>query len=522
MHPLIKKNQKYLFWLGPIFIVMGLAAAASAGSMGPVQVGFLLLGAAIVVAWLILEGVLQRGFWARRSTQASTNAIASILSVLAIVGLVNFLFFRYTENIDLTENQIYSLSTQTQAVVQGLQQPTKVWVFLPPPLEPQDKTLLENYRKLGNKFAYEVVDPYQRPGIAQQFAVKSIGEVYLESGTVKRLVQTIVPQQQGLSERRLTNALVQVSNPRSQKVYFLTGHGERESEPGEGGIGQLTGRLGDENYRIEPLNLAQSLKVPDDAGTVVIAGLKRPLLDKEISALRDYLKRKGGLLLLVDPQTETKVNPENGLNLTKFLDDWGVKLSDRVILDPAGQQTQLGVGVTLITEYGDHPITKGFGRGISFYPLAIPIATKPTGNILSTPILLSGKETKAQRIDASGQPQFDPKTDPPPPYAVGVALSRKAEQAETGTAESRLVIIGDSTFASNGLVNQQLNGDVLLNAVSWLSQRDDQVLAIRPRSVSNRRIVLPVEQQVSVSLLALGLLPVLGFGTAAIVWWRRR
>jgi ABC-type uncharacterized transport system involved in gliding motility auxiliary subunit len=33
------------------------------------------------------------------------------------------------------------------------------------------------------------------------------------------------------------------------------------------------------------------------------------------------------------------------------------------------------------------------------------------------------------------------------------------------------VVIGNSTFATDGLFDQQLNGDVFLNAVNWLGSK---------------------------------------------------
>jgi ABC-type uncharacterized transport system involved in gliding motility auxiliary subunit len=67
-----------------------------------------------------------------------------------------------------------------------------------------------------------------------------------------------------------------------------------------------------------------------------------------------------------------------------------------------------------------------------------------------------------------------------------------------------------------------VNGDVFLNSVRWLEQPEQSTLSIRPKDTKNRRINLTAQQANLSSLLALILLPLLGFGTAAYVWWRRR
>ncbi|NJN59600.1 MAG: ABC transporter, partial [Leptolyngbyaceae cyanobacterium SL_5_9] len=77
-------------------------------------------------------------------------------------------------------------------------------------------------------------------------------------------------------------------------------------------------------------------------------------------------------------------------------------------------------------------------------------------------------------------------------------------------------------FATDGIFEQQLNGDVFLNSVSWLSQQDTQELSIRPKEATNRRILMTPQQQIISALTALVILPVLGFGAAVVVWLRRR
>ncbi|MCU0565960.1 MAG: Gldg family protein [Oculatellaceae cyanobacterium Prado106] len=519
-----RKSLKFLFWFGPLLILAGLTAGAVSASWGAVPLGLIIAGLVIIGVWLVMESRSPNTFWNQRSTQVGTNALISTLAVLLILGMLNFLAVRFSTRLDLTENRIFTLAPQSQEVVRTLKQPVKTWVF-DVGQNMGDRELLENYRRQNNLFSYEFVDPQAKPGVAQQFGVRSVGEVYLETGSVKRLVQTLTPEQR-LSERRLTNGLLQVTSTKQQKVYFVQGHGERTLEAGQEGMSQAIARLSEENFVIAPLTLAENPTIPDDAAAVVVAGPQRPLLEKGVTALSDYLKGRSGLVLMVDPQTDPK--------LDKLLQDWGVKLSDRLIVDPAGQASGLGAGVTIVNQYGDHPISKGF-NGISFFPLARPIATTTISGVEMVPFLFSSERTQAQQVDtATGNLKPNP-ADPKPPYALGVALSRTiTSEAKTDvkpedtanatapTAQSRLVVLGNSSFATDGLFEQQLNSDVLLNAISWVSQRDDEVLAIRPREMTNRRIALSLEQQVSVALLSMVLLPVIGFGGAALVWWRRR
>ncbi len=67
-----------------------------------------------------------------------------------------------------------------------------------------------------------------------------------------------------------------------------------------------------------------------------------------------------------------------------------------------------------------------------------------------------------------------------------------------------------------------MNGDVFLNSVTWLSQRQDQVLSIRPKEAKDRRIVLSMVQGNLVAVIALVVLPLFGLLMAGFLWWRRR
>ena len=88
---------KLLFWLGPILIIMGLSAGVVSRTWQPLPLGLIIAGVVIIGLWLLLRSYSQPKdsskypYWSRRSTQAGTNAIAATLSVLVILGLINFL-----------------------------------------------------------------------------------------------------------------------------------------------------------------------------------------------------------------------------------------------------------------------------------------------------------------------------------------------------------------------------------------------------------------------------------------------
>ena len=86
---------------------------------------------------------------------------------------------------------------------------------------------------------------------------------------------------------------------------------------------------------------------------------------------------------------------------------------------------------------------------------------------------------------------------------------------------ARLVVIGNSAFATNQWAGLQRNGDLFLNTVNWLAQ-DEDLISIRPKSATNRRVILTETQQRELFWLSLIFLPGIVIVSGALLWIRRR
>ncbi|MGD1854711.1 MAG: Gldg family protein [Leptolyngbyaceae cyanobacterium] len=582
-----RKYLRWLLWPGLALITAGLVAGFL-DTWGVLPTVLLLVGALFTLISLVLGGFGYRSFWQSRSTQAGTNAIVATLAMLLILGVVNFLGVQYGPRFDLTEAGLFTLAPESKSVVINLDQPVNVVVF-DAALSPSDKQLLDSYQRLNENLTYEQINPIQDPAAAREFNLSGDGrEVHLEVDDKTVFVQTLGAQ--GLNEQDLTNKLAQLGQDRAAVVYFIQGHEEFEIDGSTTGYAQAAAALESDNFTVEPLNLADTAVVPGDANAVVIAGPQQPFFEPEVDALETYLDDGGSILVLVDPQTEPALDP--------LLEDWGVTLDERIIVDASntGQIVGLGPAAPLVTTYGAHPITEAFDNGRSFYPLARPVQIEPVDGISATPLLLSNPQSYAETLTETGELNVDTQSAPEGPFNIGVVLTKEidsvdanslveedteetpdstepeedassAESTETTDdasepeadvseldadsaedtddaetldsediveqqsgdeavddeqREARLVVIGNASFATDGLFDQQLNGDVFLNSVAWLSNVDNTVLSIRPKEITNRRIVMTLSRQIIVIALALAVFPLVGLIGAGITWFRRR
>ena len=107
------------------------------------------------------------------------------------------------------------------------------------------------------------------------------------------------------------------------------------------------------------------------------------------------------------------------------------------------------------------------------------------------------------------------------PSETSTPEAAKPEDKDAPKAETRVVVVGDSDFASNGVLGIQGNRDLFMNVVGWLSQQEN-LISIRPKEASDRRLTLTATQQSNVIWMSLLIVPGLIFGTGILTWWRRR
>lgn len=497
---------RYLYILGLLIILIGLILKIVYQVSPPIPNYLIAIGLVMIGIWLLARLPITEKFWQKRSTKVSTKAIVTTSIFIGILVCINFLVVRYEVRIDLTENQLFTLSPQSQAVLKNLEKPVKIWVFEAQP-NPADQALLANYSRENPKLSFEFVNPQMQPQLANQFKISASGEVYIEYENQRKLVQQ-VSQEERLLEAKLTTAIANIDRlPPNFTVYFITGHGEPELTEVAGGLSEAVNGLQNLGYQVKTLNLAKVSKIPEDARGLILVSPKKKLIPGESKALGDYLQKQGRLLLMLEPNTDP--------GLEELLKDWGIQLDERLVIDVSNTNSLVGFGpaTVIITKYGSHPITDAFGNEMSIYHLARPISTKQLPDVQAVALLITEEQTWAETQLEEEEIEFNEEEDIPGPIDIGVALTRD---------NSRLVIFGNANFATNGWFSQQINSDVFLNTVSWLIGDEEAILSISPKQPENRRINLTLIQTGIIGWLALVIIPISGFLVAIVTWWRRR
>ncbi|OFW05547.1 MAG: hypothetical protein A3I61_04475 [Acidobacteria bacterium RIFCSPLOWO2_02_FULL_68_18] len=485
-------------------------------------------GLALVVLYTLGQWREILNYFRRRQARYGALATTGVLAALAITVGVNYLGSRQNKRWDLTASRQNSLSEQTVKVLQGLQGPVKFTVF-------DRQTDFDRFRNRLNEYAYhsrnvtvEYVDPDTRPVVAKQYEIQQYGTVVIEyMGKRERVTAD--------GEQELTNGLIKALSDKERKVYFLQGHGEKEPNRTErDGYSALSGMLRSDNYLVERLVLAQQKDVPADATVVVVGGPTSDILPAELDMLRAYLGRAGKLMVLVDPPLGDA--PKALPNVEALIKEWGVTLGTNVVVDVSGATNEPSIAVA--ATYPLHAITEQFST-LTIYPVARTVEPAAGGTSGRTPttIVETSRASWAESnfaslatgvaLDAEGG-------DKAGPLSVAVAVSAPASDTGTSTPppssapsgnepkpETRVVIFGDSDFATNAYAGVPGNPNLFANAVNWLAQQEN-LIAIRPKQADDRRVTMTPQQQTLAFLASILFIPALVFAAGVFTWWRRR
>ena len=263
-------------------------------------------------------------------------------------------------------------------------------------------------------------------------------------------------------------------------LYWTTGHGESSAASYDAvyGMSDMAREFRQNGYRIRTIDLAQTATVPDDCAVLVIAGAREPFSRTETQRIDGYLRGGGRLLVLAAS------SPNAGVG--SLLADWGVRQLPCTAVSPTS--TFNGADV-LVTDLGDHAVTRPLAdctllfEGASVLQPTASVDTNVVDAALATAVDRT-EFTPLARTDAEswGESEptvrpwaFDPTAEPKGPLVLAAALERGGGVAkDLAFRPTRIVVVGDATFALNGALTRRANAnrDFLLNSVAWLAGLD--------------------------------------------------
>jgi len=529
---MLKRIIDGLGWLGVALVLAAVVVRFRRPELIEWWRGLAIGGLVVVLLYLATQWRDIAQTFSRRQARYGALTLTSVLLVIGLLAGLNYVAGRNNKRWDLSSNQQFSLSDQTKRILGALKEPLKIEVYSRTSDFPMFRDRLEEYAYSSPKVTVDYVDVDREPSRARENQVQAYNTVLVRYGS--RTERT-----NGAGEQDLTNAIIKAVEGRTKKVYFVTGHKERDTTSSDErtGYSALSQALARDNFTVDRIVLAQQRDVPADADVLVIAGPEGDLIEDEVPVLTRFLDRGGKLFVLLDPPA--KEGTPGPPRLQALLKQWGFTPGGDYVLDVsvnvAGQVVIREVAVA--GNYPAHPITDPLRGALSIFPQAQSITPATEGTRIPTLVLQSSENSFALKdrtsFNSGGEIKIDvAKGDKKGPVAIGAALAVDAANAPKPAppaegqeppppVQTRIAVFGDSDFAANGFLGVEGNSDLFLNTVNWLAGQDS-LISVRPREADDRRITLTPERTRFAVLFSILFLPVLFIGAGIVTWWRRR
>ena len=430
------------------------------------------------------------------------------LLVLVILGFADFGAHRVRRQFDLTSENSQTLSEETRRVLAALQSRVRASIFFS--RGDRDRvtaaTLLLRYRRLSPKVSFRLLDPAQSAGEAARLGLDpSIGGIALEmKGRIERAGTP--------TEQDITAAIARLERGRPSRLCLTRGHGESDPESTLGeGFKAAADLLVRNGYELRSIDLLTRSDIPPECEAILMANPTTPL-GGAADALTKYLNNAGRGVILTDPIAMIDWKP--------ILDPYGLRVERGIVIEGDAERRFPDDPTRPIVPFYNSPNPIVNRLPPTFFPGAQAVV--PTGaeisGLVTTELAKTSRDSYLERAPA--QAKFDEGTDLPGPITL-VATADLSGNFEGKVVRTRLVVAGDSDFATNSYLSEAGNSTLLVRALDWAIVEPDLVTVsanlptVRPLDMTEGQIL----QARLLLAIALPVLFLIGGGT---VWLARR
>lgn len=536
---LIGQIGSFIAGAGLLFGILNFIWAGVFTSFIVIAVLITLLGLSL---WAIATPREFRDFFTGRQAQRGTIAVFGTLLLIGIVALAYIITQREVITLDITAGSRFTLSEQTRQIIKRIEQSGRTVQItgfyaaeqlLQREVDDQYWRLYES--ESGGAIHRVYIDPREEPALASRFSelltqgLNVFVSFLNEDGSID--INSLQIVQRGTSqERDMSEALSRLLISGTLSVYFERGLGGPDPlDDSAQGFSAVNNIVQNNGLITQPLDLTQlaasSGDIPSDASTVIIARAARRMTPAEVDVIDRYLERGGALLILADIfySTEQFLDDQDPFN-SYLWEKFGLRPMMSVVVDPgafsgseldivsAAVFTEVDIGAQLNRE--DDP------QSATLFHIARPIEVDddpPVNNgriIMSSP--MSWGETDFTALFERNEYRQEENDLVGPLTTVAWAWDQETD--------AKILLIGDSDFATNGrILSPQGNSLLLFDGLGWLTGFTEQV-RFSFRAFTEGLPLLFVDQSIlnTVAFITIILMPGAMLVTALGLWLRRR
>ena len=420
---------------------------------------------------------------------------------------------------DISSSQLYSITSNTKAVVNNLQEDVTIyWVVQADREDAILENLLDKYDSLSDHIQVVKKNPDVFPTFTQTYTSESVpnNSLIVESEERFRYVPftdiyigELNPYTGGYNltdfdgEGAITSAIDYVVTEELPQLYLLEGHGEKELPA------SFAEQLEKENIETAPLSLPTVDEIPEDADAVLIYAPSSDISEQERDMLADYAANGGGLMVIAGPTEQDSLT-----NLCSILAAYGVEPVEGIVVEGDRGHYAFGYPYTLLPEMTSHPITDPLleGHYYTIFPISQGLRlTEPEENGV-TPLLTTSERSFSKLAGFDLDTYEKEEGDLDGPFTVAVSIETPQEGGIVWFSATNFLEDMYNMFSSGA------NGDLTMNALSSLIG-EREAMAIRSKSLNYNYLTISDSTASTLKLLMIGVFPLtyLAVGVAVVI-----
>ena len=482
---------------------------------------------------------------AKRNKNLKYGGYAAVVTVICVVILVvvNLLFEKLNLTIDLTKEELYTVSEETMEILNELDTELDIYGFYVSGEETSTYNsmvvnFLERYEALNKHLHFELKDPVGDPAFANQF-LKGVDETITSGNVVVTNKDTGRYKILALSdmlkfsydqsssngyrvsgwnaEAAITGAVQYVTSDKTPAIYQLVGHGETMLDD------RVTGYLNTSNFDVYSLNMVSGDEIsPENYNTILINNPKSDITDMEYDTILNYMEHGGRLIFMFE------YNIPEMKNFDRLLARFGMSVDRSGFIVETDQAHYYSYPQLIIpnmqTENDMTEIIQNLAENTQLLFLA-PSAIKESADrnrLTKLTTLLYTSEGALIKAEGNSMLALED-GDKAGPFNLCM-MAVEQEQIGTSVATAELCVIGSSSFidynAASGLVTNG-NYQFFLNICSYMQ---DQVstLYIPPKEFSSDNLINTMRVAITGGVVFVIVIPLLIIGIGVFVWMRRK
>ncbi len=422
---------------------------------------------------------------------------AVLLGLLAVVNVLALsLEDQFALRVDMTEKELYTLSDESENVIDKLTQNVSIYaVYFRGNEDDHVLNVLAKYVAASDKIFVQNVDYFTNPTFLTQFGNTSLssqeGAVVVTNadGSSYRIIPNSEMYEsdewgnvhETNVEQKITSAIDVVTSTTGKRVRFLTGHKEMEIASLE----ELTDSLEAVNFDVSSIDIVS--ETPDVEKDILLSvSPKSDYTQEECSIIEAFISQGGTFILLMDSVTvdltegSMQVLEEPRENIYELIESYGFYIEKDIVVSRETESISLRP-TTYQVQLVEHDITQELieeGKTVVLSE-ASTIRTDPSADI--EPFLLAPPDSYAKPLEGMTNLLFA-NTDEIGEFTLG-AISKDV---------GNFVVFSSSSFVTNTEIQISGNRDLLPAVCTYVSP-EMNVLNIPVKQLQSTRLAVADE-----------------------------